>query len=105
MLFSAIFLLCGATVCAPLCSVCPIVKSVPFCAVDGIAFVVDAGFCKLKVFNPKIGMDALQIYPISQVYPASISCLYARYFTRLTWIQFLDFVLLGVLDPVISPGM
>ena len=30
-------------------------------------FVVDSGYCKLKVFNPKIGMDALQVYPISQV--------------------------------------
>lgn len=29
--------------------------------VDGIYFVVDPGFCKLKVFNPKIGMDALQV--------------------------------------------
>jgi len=35
--------------------------------VDGIMFVVDAGYCKLKVYNPKIGMDALQVYPISQV--------------------------------------
>ncbi|XP_034251068.1 pre-mRNA-splicing factor ATP-dependent RNA helicase PRP16 [Thrips palmi] len=34
--------------------------------VDGIIFVVDAGYCKLKVYNPRIGMDALQIYPISQ---------------------------------------
>ncbi|XP_023646619.1 pre-mRNA-splicing factor ATP-dependent RNA helicase PRP16 [Paramormyrops kingsleyae] len=34
--------------------------------VDGIMFVIDAGFCKLKVFNPRIGMDALQVYPISQ---------------------------------------
>ncbi|KAK3726768.1 hypothetical protein QZH41_010426, partial [Actinostola sp. cb2023] len=34
--------------------------------VDGIMFVVDAGYCKLKVYNPKIGMDALQVYPISQ---------------------------------------
>uniref|UniRef100_A0A914EJD5 RNA helicase n=1 Tax=Acrobeloides nanus TaxID=290746 RepID=A0A914EJD5_9BILA len=33
---------------------------------DGILFVVDPGYCKLKVFNPKIGMDALQIFPISQ---------------------------------------
>ena len=38
-----------------------------FSSVDGIMFVVDAGYCKLKVFNPKIGMDALQIFPISQV--------------------------------------
>ena len=30
-------------------------------------FVIDSGYCKLKVFNPKIGMDALQVYPISQV--------------------------------------
>lgn len=28
---------------------------------DGILFVVDPGYCKLKVFNPKIGMDALQV--------------------------------------------
>jgi pre-mRNA-splicing factor ATP-dependent RNA helicase DHX38/PRP16 len=34
--------------------------------VDGIRYVIDAGFCKLKVYNPKIGMDALQITPISQ---------------------------------------
>ena len=26
---------------------------------------IDAGFCKLKVYNPRIGMDALQIYPVS----------------------------------------
>lgn len=35
--------------------------------VDGIMFVIDSGYCKLKVFNPKIGMDALQVFPISQV--------------------------------------
>ena len=34
--------------------------------VDGIKYVVDSGYCKLKVFNPRIGMDALQIFPISQ---------------------------------------
>lgn len=33
---------------------------------DGVKFVVDSGFCKLKVYNPKIGMDALQVTPISQ---------------------------------------
>ena len=31
-------------------------------------FVVDCGYCKLKVFNPRIGMDALQVFPVSQVY-------------------------------------
>ena len=30
-------------------------------------FVVDSGYYKLKVYNPRIGMDALQVYPISQV--------------------------------------
>ncbi|KAJ3871174.1 P-loop containing nucleoside triphosphate hydrolase protein [Lentinula edodes] len=34
--------------------------------VDGILYVVDAGYSKLKVYNPKVGMDALQIPPISQ---------------------------------------
>ncbi|RDX47706.1 P-loop containing nucleoside triphosphate hydrolase protein [Lentinus brumalis] len=34
--------------------------------VDGILYVVDAGYSKLKVYNPKVGMDALQITPISQ---------------------------------------
>ncbi|KAI8342035.1 P-loop containing nucleoside triphosphate hydrolase protein [Chlamydoabsidia padenii] len=34
--------------------------------VDGIMYVIDTGFCKLKVYNPRIGMDALQITPISQ---------------------------------------
>ena len=28
---------------------------------DGIIYVVDSGYCKLKVFNPAIGMDALQV--------------------------------------------
>lgn len=28
--------------------------------------MVDAGYSKLKVYNPKVGMDALQITPISQ---------------------------------------
>ncbi|KTW31793.1 uncharacterized protein T551_01054 [Pneumocystis jirovecii RU7] len=33
---------------------------------DGIMYVVDSGYCKLKVYNPRMGMDALQITPISQ---------------------------------------
>ena len=33
---------------------------------DGVKYVVDTGYCKLKVYNPRIGMDALQITPISQ---------------------------------------
>ncbi|SPC61824.1 probable PRP16 - RNA-dependent ATPase [Ustilago sp. UG-2017b] len=34
--------------------------------VDGIMYVVDGGYSKLKVYNPKVGMDSLQITPISQ---------------------------------------
>ncbi len=34
--------------------------------VDGIRYVIDTGFCKLKVFNPRIGMDALQVTPVSR---------------------------------------
>jgi len=31
--------------------------------VDGIKYVIDSGFCKLKVYNPKIGMDSLVVTP------------------------------------------
>eukprot|EP00808_Paulinella_micropora_P018763 g35533.t1 len=34
--------------------------------VDGIRYVVDSGYCKMKVFNPSIGMDSLQVTPISR---------------------------------------
>lgn len=34
--------------------------------VDGIFYVIDSGFIKLKVYNPKIGMDSLQVFPVSQ---------------------------------------
>lgn len=34
--------------------------------VDGIRYVIDTGYCKLKVYNPRIGMDALQVFPVSQ---------------------------------------
>mmetsp|Transcript_13683 Transcript_13683/g.20734 ORF Transcript_13683/g.20734 Transcript_13683/m.20734 type:complete len:1116 (-) Transcript_13683:7-3354(-) len=34
--------------------------------VDGIYYVIDTGFCKFKVYNPKISMDALQVYPESK---------------------------------------
>ena len=34
--------------------------------VDGIFYVIDTGFCKLKMFNPKTGMDCLQVFPESQ---------------------------------------
>ncbi|CAD8089393.1 unnamed protein product [Paramecium sonneborni] len=34
--------------------------------IDGIYYVVDPGFSKIKVYNPKLGMDSLIIAPISQ---------------------------------------
>lgn len=33
---------------------------------DGIVYVLDTGLYKVKVYNPRIGMDALQIAPVSQ---------------------------------------
>ncbi len=33
---------------------------------DGVKYVIDTGLCKLKVYNPKICMDALRVTPISQ---------------------------------------
>jgi pre-mRNA-splicing factor ATP-dependent RNA helicase DHX38/PRP16 len=34
--------------------------------VDGIKYVIDSGYSRLKVFQPKMGIDALLIYPISK---------------------------------------
>ena len=34
--------------------------------VDGIIYVIDSGFVKMKVYNSKIGMDALTVFPESQ---------------------------------------
>ena len=34
--------------------------------VDGIYFVVDCGYCKLKVYNSRMGMDSLAVFPVSQ---------------------------------------
>lgn len=34
--------------------------------VDGVKFVIDSGYSRLKVFQPKMGIDALLVYPISQ---------------------------------------
>ena len=34
--------------------------------VDGVVYVIDSGYGKVKVYNPRIGMDALQVAPVSQ---------------------------------------
>ncbi len=34
--------------------------------VDGVVWVIDSGYGKVKVYNPRIGMDALQVAPVSQ---------------------------------------
>lgn len=34
--------------------------------VDGIIYVIDSGYVKMKVYNAKIGMDALTVFPESQ---------------------------------------
>ena len=33
--------------------------------VDGIKYVIDCGLVKVKVYNPKLGMDTLQVVPVS----------------------------------------
>ncbi|CAK7899162.1 pre-mRNA-splicing factor ATP-dependent RNA helicase Prp16p [[Candida] anglica] len=33
--------------------------------VDGVRYVIDTGLSKMKVYNPRLGMDALQVVPIS----------------------------------------
>ena len=35
--------------------------------VDGIYYVIDSGYCKLKVYNSRMGMDSLTVFPVSQV--------------------------------------
>ncbi|XP_047080870.1 pre-mRNA-splicing factor ATP-dependent RNA helicase DEAH7-like [Lolium rigidum] len=34
--------------------------------VDGILYVIDTGYGKMKVHNPRMGMDALQVFPCSR---------------------------------------
>ncbi|GJV06897.1 pre-mRNA-splicing factor ATP-dependent RNA helicase DEAH7 [Tanacetum coccineum] len=34
--------------------------------VDGIYYVINTGYVKMKVYNPRLGMDDLQVFPISQ---------------------------------------
>ncbi|CAK8536889.1 unnamed protein product [Lathyrus sativus] len=34
--------------------------------IDGIKYVIDPGFCKMKSYNPKTGMESLLITPISK---------------------------------------
>lgn len=34
--------------------------------VDGILYVIDSGYGKIKVYNPRMGMDALQVFPCSR---------------------------------------
>lgn len=34
--------------------------------VDGIKYIIDCGYCKLKVFQPLLGIDSLKLIPISR---------------------------------------
>jgi len=34
--------------------------------VDGIKYVIDSGYLKLKVYNPRLGMDSLLVTPVSK---------------------------------------
>ena len=52
----------------PGCRKCVIATNIAEASVtiDGIYFVVDPGFGKIKVYNPRSGMDSLIVSPISQ---------------------------------------
>merc|ERR1711959_856460 len=32
----------------------------------GVIYVIDTGYIKMKIYNPKTGMDSLQVFPCSQ---------------------------------------
>ncbi|KAL6221913.1 hypothetical protein ACLB2K_005305 [Fragaria x ananassa] len=34
--------------------------------IDGIKYVIDCGYCKMKSYNPRTGMESLQVTPISK---------------------------------------
>ena len=40
--------------------------------IDGIVYVIDPGFAKQKVYNPRIRVESLLVSPISQVGPAKL---------------------------------
>lgn len=41
--------------------------------VDGIYYVIDTGYVKMKVYNPKMGMDALQVSSLCGSYTKSLA--------------------------------
>ena len=36
---------------------------------DGVMYVVDTGYCKLSVYNPRMGMNSLQAWPHDNQFP------------------------------------
>lgn len=34
--------------------------------IDGIRYVIDSGLCKVKLYNPRVGMDLLEVVPVSR---------------------------------------
>lgn len=52
----------------PGCRKCVVATNIAEASVtiDGIYYVVDPGFAKIKVYNPRAGMDSLIVNPISQ---------------------------------------
>ena len=43
--------------------------------IDGIKYVIDCGYCKFKVFSPKMGMDSLQVSSPPSLQGASRPCM------------------------------
>ncbi len=40
--------------------------------IDGIVYVIDPGFAKQKVYNPRIRVESLLVSPISRVNPSPL---------------------------------
>jgi pre-mRNA-splicing factor ATP-dependent RNA helicase DHX38/PRP16 len=71
--------------------------------VDGIIYVVDAGYSKLKVYNPKVGMDALQITPVSQANANQRTGRAGRTGSGYVFIQLPDINSLNFVQVLLSP--
>jgi hypothetical protein len=52
--------------------------------IDGIKYVIDCGYCKFKVFSPKMGMDSLQVTSPPCIPASAIICSVFQFTARFT---------------------
>ena len=51
--------------------------------IDGIIFVIDPGFCKMKSYNPRTGMESLIVVPCSKVRGGVLAFIYGNQINRI----------------------